>query len=136
MGTYARNRAESNMAFFAIGQKLEAAVVKYIMTEKYIPKKWRYMVGQKIIETAMDMMNNIVEANNVYCNTEEKLKHRGDLQDKAIANVKQLDQSFRLLLMAIDTVTADSIKDISALIFEEKENLQRWKKTNKIVTRK
>ena len=132
MGTYARQRAESSQAFFAVGQKLEIAVIKYVMTEKYVPKKWRYMIGRDVIDTALKMMNNIVEANSVYCNTEEKLIYRTALQDRAIANVKQLDHKIGVLLRVIDTVTADSIKDISALIFEERENLQKWKKTNKL----
>lgn len=133
MSVYARLRPESKLEFFNTGHKLECEVIRVCMSEKKIPKKWRFSLGYKAINTALDMMQNLVEANNVYANTKEKLALRESLQNKALADIKELDHLFVVMLESIASFTADDLSLASKLMYEEEEHIKKWKKSNKLV---
>lgn len=133
MPVYSRLRKESSQGFMATGHKLEVAIIKFVMDERKVPKKWRIPLGQKIIAIADDMMSDIIEANNVYANTQAKLNHREFLQNRAMAATKKLDHEMRVLLDLSSTISAKDVAPICNLIYEEQDHIRKWKKTNKLI---
>ena len=43
---YTRNRKKTPFDVLANAEKLQDLVTLYVMNERYVPKKWRFMIGQ------------------------------------------------------------------------------------------
>lgn len=46
MSVYKRNRKETATQYVVTAQALQRAIVQYVMNEKYVPKKWRFVLAQ------------------------------------------------------------------------------------------
>lgn len=130
---YARNRKTTDLAFLIIGQDLQAKLTIYVMNEKRVPKKWRYMVGRNIIAKVDELIDNIVAANSIYPTTAEELEKRKLFQSLAICNCYQLQNKIIRLINCINTVTVDSLTQIIKLLHQEIATLKRWKKASKLM---
>lgn len=42
---YTRNRKKTPFDVLANAEKLQDLVTLYVMNERYVPKKWRFMIG-------------------------------------------------------------------------------------------
>lgn len=47
---YTRNRKKTPFDVLANAEKLQDLVTLYVMNERYVPKKWRFMIGQDLIK--------------------------------------------------------------------------------------
>lgn len=130
---YARNRKTTDLAFLMIGQDLQAKLTIYVMNEKRVPKKWRYMVGRNIIAKVDELVDNIVAANSIYPTTAEELEKRKLFQSLAICNCYQLQNKIIRLINCINTVTVDSLTQIIKLLHQEIATLKKWKKASKLM---
>lgn len=130
---YARNRKTTDLAFLMIGQDLQTKLTIYVMNEKRIPKKWRYMVGRNIIAKVDELVDNIVAANSIYPTTAEELEKRKLFQSLAICNCYQLQNKIIRLINCINTVTVDSLTQIIKLLHQEIATLKKWKKASKLM---
>jgi len=130
---YARNRKTTDLAFLMIGQDLQTKLTIYVMNEKRIPKKWRYMVGRNIIAKVDELVDNIVAANSIYPTTTEELEKRKLFQSLAICNCYQLQNKIIRLINCINTVTVDSLTQIIKLLHQEIATLKKWKKASKLM---
>ena len=101
---FTRNRNETELTFLINGQNLQIELTKYIMKEKFLPKKWRYIVGQNIISKVDELMDNIIAANSIYPVTENELEIRKNFQTLAIGNCYQLHNKILRIEKCIDTV--------------------------------
>jgi len=119
MTVYKRNRKETATQYVVTAQKLHRAVVKYVMNEKRVPKKWRFVLAQNGINLASEMMNNVIGAHNTFPNTEEKLAIRKEYLRKAYINCFQIQDFLLCLENVIDTVTAGSLGEIASLLTDE-----------------
>lgn len=45
---YTRNRKKTPFDVLANAEKLQDLVTLYVMNERYVPKKWRFMIGQDL----------------------------------------------------------------------------------------
>ena len=122
---YARNRKTTDLAFLMIGQDLQTKLTIYVMNEKRIPKKWRYMVGRNIIAKVDELVDNIVAANSIYPTTTEELEKRKLFQSLAICNCYQLQNKIIRLINCINTVTVDSLTQIIKLLHQEIATLKK-----------
>ena len=132
-GVYARKRTLSQLQFFKTGHDLQVAITKYVMNDRYVPKKWRYNIGNRLISTVDNMMDNIVNANSIYPTNELLLEQRSLFQTYANNNCYQLQNQLIRLHECVPTATMKSLLGIIKLLHYEKILLKGWKKSNKIM---
>lgn len=62
---YTRNRKKTPFDVLANAEKLQDLVTLYVMNERYVPKKWRFMIGQDLIKKIDELNDNIIAANSM-----------------------------------------------------------------------
>lgn len=119
MAVYAKDRKKTATQYIVTAQALQTAVIKYLMNENHISKKWRYMLVQDAVNKVCELLDNVVASNSVYPNTEEKLQ----LQQKVFAgggvNAYQLENKFQCMVRVIETVKIKNLETIMSLLFDE-----------------
>ena len=83
---YTRNRKKTPFDVLANAEKLQDLVTLYVMNERYVPKKWRFMIGQDLIKKIDELNDNIIAANSIYAMNDQDLASRKAYAQKAIAN--------------------------------------------------
>ena len=129
---YKRNRQETELQFMVLAVDLQCELTKYMVKEKFVPKKWRLLIGQDMIKKVDELVDNVTAANSIFPMTEEQMQKRRNLQEDAICNCYQLHHKIVRMEKCIQTVTAESLANIIELLSKEVITLKRWKKTDKI----
>lgn len=111
---------------------LQVELTKYCVNEKYVPKKWRLLIGVPLINKVDELVNNISFANSIYPTNDTELQQRKTYQVKAIANCYQIQNLIIKLEKTVEKVTIQSLDKIIDLLCEERILLLAWKKANKI----
>lgn len=125
-GVYARNRKGTPFDPLDNAAKLQDALTKYIANEKYVPKKWRFLIGTRILDKVDELMDEAIEANriNVRTNPEkknirkEKWRHVRTICDK-------LDRQLARLINVCPTADAGDMSEIIKLLDKECEYLSK-----------
>lgn len=112
---------------------LQTELAKFCVNEKYVPKKWRLLLGVNIINKINELVDNISFANSIYPQNEQELQLRKNFQTKAIANCYQLQNLIIALENILDTVKIKNLDKIIDLLCVERNLLFAWKKANKIM---
>ena len=133
---FLRKRADTQLTFMTTGRQLQNELTKYVMREKVMPKKWRYMIGRTLIAKVDEMMDNIIAANSVYAMTKHDLELRKEFQQKAICNCFQIQNKLLRMIDCVETVTVKSLTPTIKLLNKEVATLKNWKKSTKIVVEK
>lgn len=126
---YLRNRRETVYDPVSLAADLQDEVTKYVMNEKYVPKKWRYLIGQGIIAKCDELADNVIAANEIWAKGNKNMEARKKFWTMAYINCKQLDRKLTRAMCAIPTVTANSLNNIADLLYKE-EGLLLTKKNN------
>ena len=125
-------RGETETQFIVNALELQSLLTQYCVKEKYVPKKYRLLIGVPIINKVDEMVDNITFANSIYPTNEAELQERKRYQVRAIANCFQLQNYIIKLEKTIDSVTISSLDKIIDLLCIELNFLKAWKKTDKI----
>jgi len=133
MPVYARQRKTTQTQYIATAQKLQVEIVKYCMSEKHFPKKYRYILVQDIIDKANEFADNVIGSSAVFPNTEERLALRKRYLERAIINCNQLENKFLLACRIIEAVTPDNLKNITSLLLDELNLLKNALKNAKVI---
>lgn len=133
---YARKRSLSELQFYKTGQQLQTEITKFVMNDKKLPKKWRLVIGNKLINTVDSMMDNIIAANSIFPTDEELLKKRSLYQTYANNNCFQIQNQLIRMYNCVPSVTLKSLMNIITLLHQEKNFIKTWKKSNKIYNKK
>lgn len=136
MSVYKRNRKETATQYVVTAQALQRAIVQYVMNEKYVPKKWRFVLAQNCINLACEMMNNIIAAHNTFPNTEEKLDIRKEYLRKAYINCYQIQDILMCMENVIPTVTAGNLGNITSLLLDEIGLITKTGKNSHLIQQK
>ncbi|MFR2694336.1 MAG: hypothetical protein ACLTBV_30820 [Enterocloster bolteae] len=113
---YTRNRKKTPFDVLANAEKLQDLVTLYVMNERYVPKKWRFMIGQDLIKKIDELNDNIIAANSIYAMSEQDLASRKAYAQKAIANGYQLQRKLSRLIRCVPSATAASLEEITSLL--------------------
>lgn len=73
---YTRNRKKTPFDVLANAEKLQDLITLYVMNERYVPKKWRFMIGQDLIKKIDELNDNIIAANSIYAMNDQDLASR------------------------------------------------------------
>lgn len=133
-GVFARNRKETKLQFYIIAQNLQVALTNFVMREKNLPKKWRYMIGQSLIAKVDELMDNIVYANSIFPTKDmpELLVERKHYQQCAIICCYQLQNKLLRMIECVQSVKIENLATEIDLLNQEVILLRAWKKSNKL----
>lgn len=131
---YKRFRGETETQFIINALELQSELTRYCTKEKFIPKKYRLLIGVPIINKVDELVDNITFANSIFPTNETEIEQRKEYQVKAIANCFQLQNYIVKLEKTVDSVTISSLDKIIDLLCVELNLLKAWKKSD--LTRK
>ena len=112
MSVYAKDRKTTKLQYIVTAQKLQVAVIQYLMNDNHVPKKWRYMLAQDAILKVSELLDNVVASNTIFPNTEEKLTLRKKYLQQALINCYQLENKMLCMVRTIQSVNAENLKQI------------------------
>ena len=130
---YERNRKTTKLQCITTAKELQTELLKYIMKEKNMPKKWRYFIGQDAAKSVNRLLENIISANSVYPINEHELQIRKDYQTQALACCRQIQNYIFCMKNCIDETNLDKLKKLFEILRQEYKLLLNWKKANKIM---
>ena len=131
---FKRLRGTTGTQFEITALDLQTEITKYCVNEKYVPKKWRLLIGVPLINKVDELVDNISFANSIYVtktSPESDFNLRRNYQIKAIANCYQLQNLIIKLENTVDKVTIKSLDKIIDLLCVERNLLLAWKKSTK-----
>ena len=76
MSVHAKDRRETATQYIITAQYLQIAVIKNMMNEKKVPKKWRYLFAYSVIKKVNELLDNVIASEKTFPNNEEKLEKR------------------------------------------------------------
>lgn len=109
---YKRNQNPTRFDPVDFAKELQIVVTTYAMNEKYIPKKWRMVLGIDLIRKADEILDNIYYANEIRARDDRTKALRSEYWCKAAANCKQLDRKLSRLQGCVPTATAHTQKPV------------------------
>ena len=118
-----------------LANEVEYKIIKMTMNEKYFPKRSRFIITNKLIESAMNVSSNFNAANAIFPNTEDKLKLREQYQIIGKANISVLEHQLNLSLRLFN-IPGTVMDDIFSQVSEMKKMYSNWiKGARKVVNR-
>jgi hypothetical protein len=128
----ARNRSLSELEFYKNACEMRGILTRFVMSEKHVPKKYRFVFAIPMTELLKELMCNITAANTIYPINEHEVQMRRDFQTMAIANCEQI---FQMMEYMVDTlpIDANSLKQSIELTLKETALLKSWRKTNRVM---
>lgn len=124
-------RGESELRVLTKSDELAAYTIHICSNEKHFPKRYRWCITAKIVDSSIDIVRYIKMANSLFINKdEEKFKLRLIYQDEAIASTYSL---LAMIDIAYRTFSIESrrIEYWTGLIIEVQTLLRNWQKVNK-----
>lgn len=130
---YKRFRGETPTQFEINAIKLQTLVAKFCVKEKFMPKKYRLLLGIPLVNKSDELMDNIVFANSIYVTNEREATLRKSYQTKAIACCYQLQNLIVKLESTVDTVKIENLEEIIETLCQERLLLLAWRNSEKVV---
>ena len=134
MSVYAKDRKTTKLQYIVTAQKLQVAVIQYLMNDNHVPKKWRYILAQDAILKVSELLDNVVASNTIFPNTEEKLTLRKKYLQQALINCYQLENKMLCMVRTIQSVNAENLKQITSLLFDEINLIKGASQNAKIIS--
>ena len=134
MSVYAKDRKTTKLQYIVTAQKLQVAVIQYLMNDNHVPKKWRYMLAQDAILKVSELLDNVIASNTIFPNTEEKLTLRKKYLQQALINCYQLENKMLCMVRTIQSVNAENLKQITSLLFDEVNLIKGASQNAKIIS--
>jgi len=133
MTVYARERKETSVQYIIDARKLQREVIRFMMNEKRVPKKWRYMLARGAMAKASEIVDNTIGAHSIFPNTEEKLQLRKSYLQNALTNCYQLHARLDCMVDVIDSVTVAGLSVIVSLLVDEIAGLKKTISNAKLI---
>ena len=131
--SYRRLRRETRFDTLDLASRLKHLVSIYVMNEKRVPKRWRYMVGKPTIDYARTIRDCISAANDIRIDgnpTGEALAERAALQRRALSYCNILQLQLIDITEECDGATPESVRAMSEIILDLTRKIPRWAKSD------
>lgn len=125
MSVRANERKESALEFLNTAHELEKFTLQVVMNERIIPKRYRYMIGQQMCNSAMELSKNITYANSIYPKTKQDYEMRREYQHVALGALKNLCSLIRLAYEVLP-IKGSVVTQWSTLLSKEEGALRSW----------
>lgn len=126
MAVVKNKRKKSDLEVYNLSIHLLTHAVKLYSNEKVIPKKLRYSLGNRILDSAYSVSVEIEFANSIYVKTKQEFIDRQAAQNRAIAHVNALLVGFDVLYRNIHT-SERKMTHWTRLALEVRNLLRAWK---------
>ena len=123
-----RRTDKSEMCYLA--NEVEYKVIKMSMNEKYFPKRARFIITNKLIDSVMNVSANFNAANGIFPTSAVKLIIREIYQIIGKANIAVLEHQLNLSKRLFN-IPAAVLDDIFGQISEMKKMYPNWFKAGK-----
>lgn len=102
-----------------------AHTIKMVSNEKIFPKRYRWCISNKIVDTLLDVMKNIQEANAIKVETRPDYQLRHNYQLKAAT---ELRATFNLMEVAYNlfNIDDDKIDFWTGIMIELQATIKKW----------
>jgi hypothetical protein len=131
-----RKRGLSELEFWKNATEIRANFTRYLMNEKKVPKRWKFVFTMPGIGYAMKLMEEITAANTIYPTSEAELSQRRAHQNEAIVACEQILQHIQFMIDTLDGVSTRDFMTLGEMVIKEVALLKAWRKTNKVLTSK
>ena len=131
-----RLRGLSELEFWKNGREIRTALTRYLMNEKKVPKRWRFVFTIPGINLAMKLMEEITAANTIYPTSEEEVDQRRHHQNEAIIACEQMIQHIQFMIDTLDDCKIGDFEILEKMLCKEIALLKAWRKNNKVLPQK
>ena len=129
MAVVESERGETKMAWWKSITKLNAYTIKAVTNEKVIPKRYRWVVAQRLLDSSMSMLENAIKANSVYVKEQFKQSDyelRRRFQKLAYAETHTMLTLVDIAYKAFKEMTEHKVKTWIGLILLAQTDLKNW----------
>lgn len=126
---YRRNRRETRFDTLDLAQELKHKVSVYVMKDKYVPKRWRYINGKPAIDYARMIRDCVSRANDIWLK-KDSLAERKELQDKALSYCNILQLQLMDIIAECDGATDESMRGITDTLNALVGKIIKWSKSD------
>ncbi|MBR3278700.1 MAG: hypothetical protein IKG01_07400 [Lachnospiraceae bacterium] len=100
-------------------------ILRKLCQEKVFPKRSRWVIAQKIADTANEYLTAVIEANDPKVQTEELRERRFTLQQIALGKLSALDVLINMAIRVL-SLKPENFKDIADRIITCEKLLKAW----------
>lgn len=126
-----RFRKETELQFLVNAQELQVKLTKFLMSEKNLPKKYRLLIAQGMINKVDELLDNLNFANTLFPTTKQEFLLRQEYQIKAICNCWQLHNKIVRMILCVENIKLEKLEEIADLLESSERLIKKWKKTDK-----
>lgn len=131
-GVLKRKRNLSSMEFYAVSCKTRLVLTRYVMNEKNVPKRYRFVITMPIIESLNRLIHNIINANNIFPMNAEQLAQRKEYQRLCLVEVSYLMDMLDYMIHLFPQ-NRFKIANIAIALQKDYKLLKGWKNSSKIM---
>lgn len=132
---FRRYHKPTGLEFWDNAVEIEIFLTRFLMNEKNVPKKYRYVYAIPILNTIRKMQNHIVAANTIYPVNEKELERRREEQQRAINACEVIIQELQRMVLVLP-IDVDKLDSVGERLIGESALLRKWRKASKIQTDK
>lgn len=139
----ARHRKISEMEFYHCAKVVRQKCNRFLMNEKYVPKRWRPVYTFPVFSLLDELFSYIIDANEIYPYLPELVDKRKEYQRKAIATCEKIFDKLQDLIETLyqDQIDADcplpgELEEIGNTLDKAQTLLKAWRKKTKLVNYK
>lgn len=131
-GVFSRYHQETGLEFWDNAVEIEVFLTRFLMNEKNVPKRYRYVYTVPILHAVQRMQDHIVAANSIFPVTEDDLKNRRDEQQKAINACEAVIQRVQRMIPVLSGIDVDKLDSVGDRLIRESALLRAWRKSSKL----
>lgn len=128
------------MEFYKTADIMRGELTRFLMNDKYVPKKWRFVFTYPTIELIKQLFNDIIEANDLYPYTDEVVERRKLIQSRTIDDCEKIYEQLQYMLTTLsyrsidaDHPIARQLLNVFDLLDIEEKLLKAWRRSTKII---
>lgn len=134
MGVYRRLREETDFDTLELCNKLKRLTTKYVMNEKRVPKRWRFIFATKLIDYADKIRENVTIANDIKATDIGLLAERYKYQTRAISFCNLYQDELLDMEETLDGVTEENLKEIVDIFDSLLGHILNWRKKDRVIS--
>lgn len=128
MSVVSGKRKEGKLQVLRVARELVVYTLRACKNEKIFPKSYRWMMTQKIVNEAMDLLGCIRRANATMADTEANYQYRHQQQSEAFAHVEAL-LSFIDVAYEVLGIDSRKVEHWTGMAVETESKLQAWSRS-------
>lgn len=123
-------RTESKLAFHTKAIELADYTTTICNNNKIFPKRDRWMISSRIVNTAITILTSVVKANGIFVSNKSNYEQRREYQELARDSTLEL-LALMDLAYAKYPISSKRIEHWTRLVYEERNLILKWMKSDK-----